>query len=1021
MKYSVLTYLFLFFISLGNAQNIFHKDDLTILADSLHLNGNYQEAINIREKAIRLNENTPDDYKAYLKAKYYHSKSAYFEFKSYNYHNPDKLITKKASKKYLEDALKSAIKARDLYINVKHPDKMFQYQLQNRIYHQTAYLGNWKHALEQAQLGYNFLKDTLSINHKTYVDLIYDIGFIYSELGDYTKAVENYQSSLNLYQNIIGDNKNDIAQAYNNIAVEYRNLGLRRMELESLLKAKTIWEDLNDDKNQHFLYSCYGNLFYWYSYYGDFDKAEEYILKKNKLRTAARTTSTNNFLRNNEEVYKDKLSEWYDLMLHYSRKKDTVKTIYYAENILKSINFKNKLLGFEVKTLGSTLKFYASLIDKKDSEKALLLLDRAIDVQEKHKDIFYTKSFPFQLYKVELLLKSKKYSEAELLLNHLNDLNDKQEISNRFKLAILNAKTAQALHRNEIVKDYFDNAFLILKNANVDIESIALKDLKPLISFEIIEGFLSMGDFYFQLYKQKHSNENLKKATHRYLLGAEIYNRLYLGKRYNENLFTTYNAINWRLLDVALEQPNDVVVLSEIINIIENNSSKLTWSKFIFNNHRQRLNIPKYVTNKEESIKAQLNFYQTTLIGSEEEAEVKIKLWKDKIHNLKNDLSEIQDSIKKQSKTYYQFNVKNFEIANLQNSLKADEAIIKYIFSDNFLHSFIISKDAIKLLPKTNRSTVLNSVKTCLNSLKQINHDYEAPFNELKTLLFSQINYQNYKKLTIIPDGALNYFPFEALLLDKKMPLIGYASSLLLFQEQKMMTSTFENLKIGAFSVANGHSKLPKISYEVNSILGIFNGRAFLNASKTDFLENANKFNVLHLAMHSNINEAYPEFSSLNFYGENDNRLFISELYNETLNANMAVLSACDTGSGFYENGEGVISLSRAFNFAGIPSTVVSLWKVDDEATAKIMTSFYKHLSQGETKDEALKNAKLDYLKNSHDPLLKHPYYWSGFVVTGNTDAIVTRPTYWIYLFLIPLMVVGVFSKQLFQFLKKRA
>jgi hypothetical protein len=83
------------------------------------------------------------------------------------------------------------------------------------------------------------------------------------------------------------------------------------------------------------------------------------------------------------------------------------------------------------------------------------------------------------------------------------------------------------------------------------------------------------------------------------------------------------------------------------------------------------------------------------------------------------------------------------------------------------------------------------------------------------------------------------------------------------------------------------------------------------------------------------------------------------------------------------------------------------------------MAFFYKHLSAGETKDEALKNAKLDYLKYTEDDLLKHPYYWSGFVVTGNTDALVKTPNYWGYLSILPFIAIGFFRKRLFQFFKK--
>ncbi|MEL6988581.1 MAG: CHAT domain-containing protein, partial [Bacteroidota bacterium] len=113
-----------------------------------------------------------------------------------------------------------------------------------------------------------------------------------------------------------------------------------------------------------------------------------------------------------------------------------------------------------------------------------------------------------------------------------------------------------------------------------------------------------------------------------------------------------------------------------------------------------------------------------------------------------------------------------------------------------------------------------------------------------------------------------------------------------------------------------------------------------------------------------------------------------NELCNMNLNAQLAVLSACNTGSGSYKKGEGNMSLSRAFNYAGVPTTVHSLWKVPDEATSSIMLKFYEGLKNGLRKDEALKNAKSSYLENNVIPERAHPYYWAGFVLNGNESPI---------------------------------
>ncbi len=105
------------------------------------------------------------------------------------------------------------------------------------------------------------------------------------------------------------------------------------------------------------------------------------------------------------------------------------------------------------------------------------------------------------------------------------------------------------------------------------------------------------------------------------------------------------------------------------------------------------------------------------------------------------------------------------------------------------------------------------------------------------------------------------------------------------------------------------------------------------------------------------------------------------------LKANLAVLSACNTGSGKLSRGEGIMSLARGFMYAGCPSVITSLWSVDDKSTAVIMKHFYEGLSKGLSKDDALRASKLSYLKNA-DEIKSNPFYWAGFVLIGNPDAI---------------------------------
>jgi len=118
---------------------------------------------------------------------------------------------------------------------------------------------------------------------------------------------------------------------------------------------------------------------------------------------------------------------------------------------------------------------------------------------------------------------------------------------------------------------------------------------------------------------------------------------------------------------------------------------------------------------------------------------------------------------------------------------------------------------------------------------------------------------------------------------------------------------------------------------------------------------------------------------------QGDGFLHTNEVFNLNLNADLVVLSACETGLGKLRNGEGMIGISRGFLFAGVPSLVASLWQVDDESTAIIMKGFYEYLKKGLNKSQALRHAKLDYIAASPNQG-KDPYYWAPFILSGNLD-----------------------------------
>jgi CHAT domain-containing protein len=204
---------------------------------------------------------------------------------------------------------------------------------------------------------------------------------------------------------------------------------------------------------------------------------------------------------------------------------------------------------------------------------------------------------------------------------------------------------------------------------------------------------------------------------------------------------------------------------------------------------------------------------------------------------------------------------------------------------------------------------------------------------------------------------------------------------------------------------------------EVKNIATLFRGNYFLDstATKYRFRKEAPYYSILHLATHALVNDSLPAYSGLAFAKQGkqeDSRfLYAYELYNLKLKADLVVLSACNTGYGKIQKGEGVMSLARGFAYAGCPTIVVSLWPAVDKPTASIMQRFYRGIHEGLTKDEALHHAKLQYLKTS-DARLANPYLWANLVLIGDSAPLhqsSSSPFFWLAILIAGLLsTIGV-------------
>lgn len=182
---------------------------------------------------------------------------------------------------------------------------------------------------------------------------------------------------------------------------------------------------------------------------------------------------------------------------------------------------------------------------------------------------------------------------------------------------------------------------------------------------------------------------------------------------------------------------------------------------------------------------------------------------------------------------------------------------------------------------------------------------------------------------------------------------------------------------------------LPEAEKEINRIASFYGRNQSLlfvgnKASEDIFKTQAGSFNILHLATHGVADNEFPMFSflvlSAEKNGKEDGILEAWEVMQLNLQAEMAILSACETGRG--KLGEGIIGLSWAFFVAGVLTTVVSSWNVRSSETADLMIEFHRNLRLKKSKPKALQAAMVSMLKNKKS---NHPYFWAGFVLIGKS------------------------------------
>lgn len=338
-------------------------------------------------------------------------------------------------------------------------------------------------------------------------------------------------------------------------------------------------------------------------------------------------------------------------------------------------------------------------------------------------------------------------------------------------------------------------------------------------------------------------------------------------------------------------------------------------------------------------------------------------------------------------------NVEPLSLKQVQALLEPQTTMLEYFVTPQQTLLWIVDKERLQHVRiPISRGDLIAKVSQLREAIAEVNDPSKAKTasQELHKLLLQPALAQlRGKALVFVPHDVLHYLPFQALSTPAGKYLIedysiSYLSSasLMKFTKEKTRRGRSQAFVIGNPDLGDPAYDLRFAEREAREISQLYPQSAVYlkeQATKPRVITESANYDILHFATHAEFNQEYPLASALRLARENnsDGRLTAGEIFGLNLKSDMVVLSACETGLGKITNGDELIGLSRAFIYAGTPSILTTLWKVNDRASYELIRGYYAHLKTMK-KSAALRQAQLQTMKE-----FPHPFYWAPYTLMG--------------------------------------
>lgn len=842
------------------------------------------------------------------------------------------------------------------------------------------------------------------------------------EKSDFTSAEKSIENGFAMAHKHLKQDVYALAELHNVSGVLAYQLGDYDKAIDHVKQSIDYQLQIDNEANKRDLATKYNNLAAIISRKGDFDEAISLYHKSLALR----------------KKYGDELEvgeSYNNLSVSYYRKKMFNEALNFQIQYLDILDKQSdENLTREYILCYNSLGIY--YLELKDYSKSLATLNKALALNQKdeyllektHHNLGYLyrmmdhdEKARYHLQKA-LLLNQKKYKNSHpdigKAYRHLGTLEIKKENFEKalhyFQLALVN-----------LVTGFSDTSFL----SNPKLVNIRSKP-------DLLRSLRDKAAALRTIAIKKTDNiQWLETSLVTYILAIQLIEQMrdeYESESAREFIIEDALPVYAGALETItlLQKIGSTDYCIQAFEVIEKSKALLLTESLQKKNRAVAFGVPDSLLQLEKKNKINVTFYEKQAIDAKAKNDSALATLHNRTLETYQEQQRLLQSIFKHSYPNYYANRNKFSVVTLQEMqsvLQEEETLlVEYFLSEDKLWIIATNDKHTRLIEKKLPPDFNQWVKSYLRSLKDYTlmadssmrsyELYKTSAYNLYTFLLKDLEKDFAKNLLIVPHHELAYLPFEALLtnpafskfrgytnldyLIKKQSIsYAYSATLHVAQSKRVMVAPATCLAFApgfdkVFTSANNLlNALPESKNEINLIRKVLKGQFYMegNATKQKFRNEARNYGVIHLASHAVIDEQQPANSKIYFSNPSnrneDNVLHAYEIANLNLNADLVVLSACETGSGTLARGEGVMSIGRSFMYAGTNSVLMNLWKAEDRSNAAIIGSFYTNLGDKKSKTLSLREAKLKYL-NEADEFQAHPAFWAGYILVGHHGTI---------------------------------